>query len=129
MNGKRILLVEDDECVRALVEAQLDMLGYEVVSAGDADGAIGALATSAGIDLVMTDVLMPGELDGVGLAARVRERWPGLPILFASGDSANAARAIALGAPHLTKPYVLAELERKLGEALARTPRTAARDA
>jgi CheY-like chemotaxis protein len=119
VNGKRILLVEDDEFVRQLVEAQLESLGYEVVGVPDACHAIAALTTLPRVDLLMTDVMMPGELDGLGLATRVRERWPALPVLLASGNPENASDARALGAPHLLKPYRLAELERKLSDALA----------
>lgn len=122
MNRKRILLVEDDEFVRSLVETQLAMLGYEVACVEDALRALDRLHTSERIDLLMTDVTMPGEMDGLRLAANVRERWPGLPILVASGDAAHGPAARAVGAPHLQKPYVLAELERKLDEALADTP-------
>lgn len=123
MNGRRILLVEDDEFVRSLVETQLEMLGYEVTSAVDAACALSALAAGTAVDLLVTDVTMPGELDGFGLAARVRARWPALPILFASGNVQDVAGARALGAPHLRKPYRLDELERKLGEALATATR------
>lgn len=124
MNGKRILLVEDDEFVRSLMEAQLETLGYEVVGLPAAADAIAELATHRTVHLLMTDVMMPGELDGLELAAHVRERWPALPILFASGNPANAAEARTHGAPHLLKPYRLDELERKLAEAFGRSPRS-----
>lgn len=113
-DGRRILLVEDDELVRSLVESQLVALGYEVTSAEDAPTALAMLAAAhargAPVELLMTDVMLPGDLDGFGLAREVRARWPELPILFASGNASNAAKARALGAPHLAKPYGLREL-------------------
>lgn len=122
VRGKRILLVEDDEFVRSLVETQLAMLGYDVTCADDAASAIAILAAGERVHLLMTDVSMPGALDGLRLAAHVRERWPAIAILVASGNGADRTDAHAVGAPHLQKPYVLAELERKLLEAAQRTP-------
>ena len=112
-----VLLVEDDEEVAALVAEMLDQLGYDVTRAASADAALGALANGRKVDLIFSDIMMPGELNGVGLAREVRKRRSDLPILLTSGF-AEAARleAEAEGVRILAKPYRLSELAAALQE-------------
>lgn len=105
-----VLLVEDDDEVAALVAEMLDQLGYQVTRAATAEAALGALANARKIDLVFSDVMMPG-MSGVELAREVRRRRCGIPVLLTSGY-AEAVRhaAEAEGIPVLPKPYQLEEL-------------------
>src|SRR5207244_4132002 len=80
-----ILVVEDDDLVRTHVEGQLHDLGYHVVAAPDGPSALRALAEIDQVDLLFTDVIMPGGLDGAQLAHEVHRRRPGLKVLFTSG--------------------------------------------
>lgn len=113
----RILLVEDDEFVRDLVVGQLTALGHVACAVEDADAALRVLETEA-FDLLMTDVMLPGTLDGHALAARVRERWPGMPVLYASGSAASAGAPAGAAVRHLQKPFRLQQLARAIDELL-----------
>jgi CheY-like chemotaxis protein len=123
--NSRILIVEDDAFVRELVVAQLTSLGHEVVAVEDAAAALREL-TARAFDLLMTDVMLPGEMDGHALAQRVRERWPALPVLFASGGTAAGVppgAAAGAGVRHLRKPFRLPQLASAIDELLAGAPR------
>jgi signal transduction histidine kinase/ActR/RegA family two-component response regulator len=117
-NG-RILLVEDDEEVAHMVADMLGQLGYQVVRAASASGALGALANGRHFDLVFTDIVMPGGMDGVRLARELRLRRPRLPVVLTSGHPGTASRDIeADGLQVLAKPYRLEELRAALAQAL-----------
>ena len=111
-----ILVVEDEPAVRRAVQRNLARLGYHVLAAHDGEDALRVTESLAGIDLLLSDVVMPG-IDGPELACRLRARWPELPVLFVTGYSADRlARTGAVG-PHdrvLEKPYQLDELVRTL---------------
>jgi CheY-like chemotaxis protein len=103
-----VLLVEDDDEVAALVGDMLDQLHFEVTRASSADAALGALADERQIDLVLSDVMMPGGMNGVELAREVRRRRPGLPLLLTSGYAEQVRREVeAEGIALLPKPYNL----------------------
>lgn len=106
-----VLLVEDDDEVAALVAEMLHEIGYEVTRAASAESALGALANSRGIDIVFSDVMMPGRMDGIDLAREIRTRRPGMPVLLTSGYAEAAKRAAAAeGVYLLPKPYALEDL-------------------
>ena len=110
--SERILLVEDDDLVRAHVAGQL---GDLAVRSGTE--ALATLQSGAAIDLLFTDIVMPGGMDGQQLAAQVSERWPSLPILFTSGYSEQAVlhqERLAQGSYFLAKPFRHQELAAKL---------------
>ena len=110
-----ILLVEDDDEVAALVKEMLDQLGYGVVRVASAMAALGALANDRQIDLVFSDIMMPGGMNGVELANEVRRRRIDLPILLTSGYPEAAARdVVAAGVRILPKPYRVDELSAAL---------------
>jgi len=111
-----VLLVEDDNEVAKLASEMLDQLGFEVVHVSSATAALGALANGRSIDLVFSDIMMPGEMNGVELAREIRKRRQGLPVLLTSGY-AEAARleAETEGVQILPKPYRLDELSTALG--------------
>ena len=117
-NGARlkVLVVEDDEMVRDHARTVLTALGYQPVAAGDASAALRALEENPDIRILLTDIGLPGGMSGLALAAEVRRRRPGLPVLFASGsvDSAGRAERVPDGATVLAKPYRKAELAEKL---------------
>jgi signal transduction histidine kinase len=106
--ASRVLLVEDNDVVRDLTAANLREFFAGVDAAADADTALAMLA-GGGFDAVVSDLVMPGALDGVGLAREIRRRWPGMPIVLVSGYAASAGEARELGVPVLSKPL---ELER-----------------
>jgi PAS domain S-box-containing protein len=117
---ERILLVEDDTQVRATVATQLAGLGYRVTEAKDAREALDVLAGDSGFDLMLTDVVMPGGLEGPALAERARAHRSALKVIFMSGYSeANAmGQGLAADARLLSKPFHKLELARALREAL-----------
>ena len=115
-----VLLVEDDDEVAALVGEMLDQLGYEVIRAASATAALGALANGRAIDILFSDVMMPGGMNGVELAREAHSRRPDLPILLTSGYSEAAqSDAAARGVRILPKPYRIDELAAALRLALA----------
>jgi len=116
-----VLLVEDDVEVAALVEEMLRGIGYDVVHATSATAALGALADDRRIDLVFSDVMMPGGTNGIALARQIRARRPALPVLLTSGFSdAMRGEAEALGVSILRKPYGLGELRAAMEQHLPR---------
>jgi PAS domain S-box-containing protein len=119
----RVLLVEDDVQVASLTSAMLAELGYEVIPVTTGQAALNELAATPGIGLVLSDVMMPGGMDGMGLVREMRRRGMSLPVVLVSGFSAAAKRdAEDEGIPLLPKPYTLRDLAAQLTSALS-TPR------
>lgn len=115
--GELILVVEDDANVRLFAVAALERLNYAVRQAGTAAMALQILDATPDIDLLFTDIVLPGDMDGVQLAAEAQRRHPGLPVLFTSGYTEHALVGdgrITEGVDVLTKPYHKIELARKL---------------
>jgi signal transduction histidine kinase/CheY-like chemotaxis protein len=107
----QILLVEDDDEVASLVREMLDELGYEVLRVASASAALGALGNGRDVDLVFSDIMMPGGMDGMQLAREIRTRKPHMPILLTSGFAAAfQSLADAENIRLLPKPYRLNEL-------------------
>ncbi len=118
---ERILLCEDDAMVRLRVEEMLSGLGYRVTSVADAQAALDALAHSDPFDLLFTDIIMPGTMNGTQLAREARRRHPKLRLLFTSGHAEQALDGIddfERGAVLLKKPYRRSELAARVREAL-----------
>ena len=108
----QVLVVDDDVVTRASIRRVLERQGYTTIVAEDAEDALRVLEqTHVPVDLLVTDVQMPG-MSGDRMAARVRESWPDLPVLFVSGDERNAALATSAGgrARFLAKPFLPVEL-------------------
>jgi PAS domain S-box-containing protein len=107
----KVLLVEDDADVAELVEAMLTELGHKVVRASDARSALRMTVTEPELELMLTDVIMPGGKNGVELAREVTEIRPGLPVILSSGYTGESlAGAEAAPWPLLRKPYTLEAL-------------------
>ncbi|MBI0536543.1 response regulator [Roseomonas sp. KE2513] len=115
----RVLVVEDDEAVASLVLDMMQHLGHSALRASSAADALHQIAAGIEVDLVFTDVLMPGEMDGLDLARTVAKARPGLPVLLTSGYGGAPARVAEAGLPLLRKPYDLGALRRALAEAAA----------
>ncbi|MBV9508908.1 MAG: response regulator [Caulobacteraceae bacterium] len=116
-----VLVVEDDDEVAALVTEMLEQLGYSVTRAASAVAALGALSNGRSVDLVFSDIMMPGGMNGVDLAREVRRRRRNLPVLLTSGYAEAAKeRAAAEGVRVLPKPYRLDELAAALTSVFSR---------
>jgi CheY-like chemotaxis protein len=101
-----VLIVEDEVLIRMLLSDALRQAGYDVIEAADADEAIRVMRASAGPDVLITDVGMPGSVDGFGLVAYVRRAKPGLKVIVTSGHAGPDA-AVGLADAFLPKPYDL----------------------
>lgn len=116
-----VLLVEDDEGVRAYSSGVLRELGYEVLEASDAATALAVLDSRPRIDLLFTDVVLPGGVHGRKLADEVRLRMPGVVVLFTSGYTRNAIvhnGRLDPGVQLITKPFTYEELAERVRRAL-----------
>jgi PAS domain S-box-containing protein len=125
IGGRTILVVEDEPNVRAAAVAMLETLGYRCVEAADASAALTILETPNPIDLVFTDVVMPGPLKTSAFAERVRALSPDLPILFTSGYTENSIihhGRLDDGVNLLSKPYARDDLARRIAKLLAKAP-------
>lgn len=111
-----ILLVEDNAQVSEMAAALLSEEGHTVEGAATAPGALTKLRDGASYDLIFSDLVMPGGMDGLELALTVRKRWPDLPVLLATGYSAEASRAQQEGFRLLSKPYEPAALADAVAE-------------
>jgi PAS domain S-box-containing protein len=118
--SEMVLVVEDNDAIRRLAVRQLGQLGYQSHAVANAADALDYLASGKKVDLLFTDVIMPGNADGFDLTAMVRERWPSLPVLLTSGfPNADGIRSLAeQGVALLSKPYQRDELARALRQAL-----------
>lgn len=117
-----VLVVEDDAEVRGVVVEMLTDLGYRVLRAGDAQAGLSVVESGIPIDVLFTDVVMPGPLKSPDLARKARERLPGLAVLFTSGYTENSiihAGRLDPGVELLSKPYTREALARKLRQVLA----------
>jgi len=122
-NGETVLLVEDDEAVRTVAATHLRSLGYAVTTAPDGSSALQALRQGPGVDLLLTDVVMPGGMHGPELVDHALTTNPGLRVLYTSGytDGADLTGPDGRGVPLLTKPYGRSDLARAVRAALRPT--------
>jgi CheY-like chemotaxis protein len=120
--AETVLIVEDDPFVRSYAVMSLQSLGYQVIPAVDGREAIRKLQTATHIDLLFTDIVMPGGVNGWELAGLARKTRPELRVLLTSGyalETLAAGGHLHDGSMILTKPYRKAELARRLREALS----------
>jgi two-component system cell cycle sensor histidine kinase/response regulator CckA len=117
--GGRILLVEDEDTVRAVAERALTRQGYAVVTATDGDEGLEALKAGGEFDLVVSDVVMPS-MDGPAMAREIRKIAPALPVLFMSGYAEEQLRReIDIEGMHfIAKPFSVQQIAAKVGQVL-----------
>ncbi len=124
-----ILVAEDDEKVRETVVAMLTDLGYRVLKAKDAAAALTIVESGIPIDLLFTDVVMPGPLKSSEMARQARERMPDLAVLFTSGYTENSivhGGKLDVGVELLSKPYSREVMARKIRHILNNSRQTKA---
>lgn len=111
-----VLVVEDDPIVREFAAATLISLGYSVTCAADATEALQILKTDGPFDLVFSDVVMPGPIDGRAMASKIVVQYPNLPVVLTTGYADIECIGAASRFQPLSKPYT----RRQLAEALRR---------
>lgn len=119
--GETIVLVEDDPEVRSLAVMLLDGLGYKVVEAASAGAGLAMFEATPRVDMLLTDIVLPGGMSGPDLAEEVSRRWPNVKILYISGYAENAVEkhlGLGDGVELLQKPFRRADLASKLRQVL-----------
>jgi CheY-like chemotaxis protein len=119
---EKILVVEDDRLVRDYVLTQLRSLGYATLNAANGTEALALVETGNEFDLLFTDVIMPGAMNGRQLADELKKKKPGLKVLFTSGYTENAIihhGRLDSGILLLAKPYRKSDLALMIRKALA----------
>lgn len=115
-----VLLVEDEVLIRLMVAEELRSQGLQVLEASNADEALAILESSLPVDLLFTDVRMPGRMDGVALAKLAQARFPQLKVIIASSrQPEDPSRTLADA--FIAKPYDLNKLVERVESLLART--------
>lgn len=122
-----ILVVEDEVLIRLVIAEYLRDCGYKVYEAAHADEAMAILqAPDVAVDIVFSDVMMPGSVDGFGLARWVRDRHPGVEVILTSGmdRSAEIAGTLCEAGPLLAKPYEPHGVVDRIRQLIARSQRS-----
>ncbi len=117
--SERVLIVEDDPAVLSLCLEMLTSLGYRCDVASDAGGALHRLDSDPHYDLLFSDVIMPGGMNGIELAKKAQERRPNLKVLLTSGYLGEPGNQMQHDFPLIDKPYEGDELARRLRAVLA----------
>jgi DNA-binding NtrC family response regulator len=118
---RAVLVVEDEILIRSAVAEFLRGAGYRVIEAANAAEAVAVFASRTQIDLVFSDINMPGPMDGVDLGRWVADHHPGIHVILTSAIG-HARRAGQSGAGFLMKPYRLAEAARRIASLLNNPP-------
>jgi PAS domain S-box-containing protein len=113
-----ILVVDDDAEVRSVIETMLSLMGFSVVFAQDAEHALDLIMSDAAFDLMLTDVIMPGRMNGRELARAARESRPGLPVILTTGFSALLGELAENEVCILSKPFRYGILAKAVQQAL-----------
>ena len=119
-SGGRVLLVEDEDMVRAVAERALVRAGFTVSAQPDGEDGLAEIANGGAFDLIVSDVVMPG-MDGPAMARAIRKLRPDIPILFMSGYAEETLRSeIDIDNMHfIAKPFSVEQISRKVGEVLS----------
>ena len=104
-NNKTVLVVEDEPLLLMLAVDIVEDAGFEVVTAVNADAAIEILLSRPDIHIVFTDIDMPGSMDGLKLAAAIRDRWPPIEIIVTSGKAVPSKADMPARGHFFSKPY------------------------
>ena len=121
-----VLIVDDEPAIRGFLYDYLSQCGFNPLTAASGDEAVELLEKDVAIDLVFSDVRMPGSLDGFGLARWVMDHRPGLPVILASGDLGKINATRELVAEIVPKPYDFDVVVRKMHAALDHRARCSA---
>ena len=113
-----VLLVEDDMFLRSVMIEAVSILGHVVTDCPSADQALIALEGMEPFSLVITDVRMPGRLDGLDLAQAIWSRWPEVPVIIMSANTVLSPSSLPSNAKFLTKPVHLSSLHEAIAELL-----------
>lgn len=119
--SETIILAEDDSGIRTIAAETLTLLGYRVLACADGQSALDASIAAGPIDLLVTDLIMPGGMNGRELAERMQARHPALRVLYTSGYTADIIGRHGMlepGVDFLPKPYIPAELARRIRASL-----------
>ncbi len=114
-----VLVVEDEPLVRMCAVDMFEDAHFEVVDAANADQALQILEARRDIDVLFTDINMPGKMDGFGLALEVEARWPAVHLILTSGKVALERGSIPGHGRFVAKPYTAEALARVVTDALA----------
>jgi CheY-like chemotaxis protein len=122
--GKTILMVDDDDLVRMLVTASLTDLGYKMLEAANGKAAMSMMESGQKLDLLLTDIGLPGSMNGWQLADAMRALRPGLPVLFITGyneapEGKNAQ--LETGMAVIAKPFHMKTLTSEIRRIIARS--------
>jgi CheY-like chemotaxis protein len=101
-----VLVVEDETLVRMFMADFLDEAGFKVFEAVNADEALTVLEARPDVQAVVTDIEMPGSMNGIELAHEIRHRWPGIGVIVTSGRQRPGLNDLPEGVPFLAKPYL-----------------------
>jgi CheY-like chemotaxis protein len=118
--GRKVLLVEDNPEVSRSTTLMLEELGYQSKAVPNAAQALDELSSGEHFDLVFSDIVMPGDMDGIRLADELSKRRPHLPVLLTSGFS-KASASVVPRYPLLRKPFELGELDAALARVLSKS--------
>ncbi len=111
----RVLLAEDEALVRTMIYEDLTDHGHAVIEARTGDEAVAILKLDSDFDLILTDIRMPGSIDGWTLGATARDLIPGLRIIYATGYS-DAMPSLLANERVLHKPFIYADVERLIAD-------------
>ena len=106
VSRKKVIVVEDEETLRDLAAAMLEETDLEVVECASAEAALAYMQErGSAVALIFTDVWLAGAMDGVELAQRVGQRWPGTRVIVTSGHDDDRARSVPASATFMPKPW------------------------
>jgi CheY-like chemotaxis protein len=111
-----VLVVEDEALIRMAIISELEDAGYIVFEAPNADAAIKILMANLDIKVMFTDIDMPGGVDGLKLAAAVRNRWPPIKIIVTSGYQTIGSKNLPVGGRFVQKPYHTRQVVQSISE-------------
>ncbi|MGV8856311.1 MAG: response regulator [Devosia sp.] len=114
-----VLVVEDDPLLRMYISDELEHMGFTVLEAAHAAEAVEMLQTNSDIQIMFTDVDMPGGMDGLMLAAAVRDRWPPIKIIVTSGHRNVRMGDIPAESRFISKPYQARSVAAAINEMMA----------
>jgi CheY-like chemotaxis protein len=117
--GETVLIVEDDALVRTTLAETLCDLAYQIVEAADADAALALLENGVTADMILTDLSMPGSMDGLEFASAARSRFPKLPVILTTGHVGfTSGKALPPGVTFLRKPHSRTDIAAAIRNAL-----------